>query len=107
MRKFNRDKKLLIKRIFDKNLTKEEEKFYLTNLDEALLTLDERQQCVIKKLYYDGTTLRETKKYIIYMGHDKLRSPCSGICSERVRQIEYKALRILRHYYRRINVKRQ
>ncbi len=61
-----------------------EKEWVSKNIDEALLTLTEREQKVITHRYKENLSLKEVgKKY--------------GVTQERIRQIEAKAIRKLRH----------
>lgn len=67
---------------------------YLPFVDEAISTLDEREQCVLQKRF-SGMTLKATGKTIVNLSGRK--SPCEGVQGERVRQIEAKAFRKMKH----------
>ena len=86
------DKIKLLKAIFQDEADEDVLKQYVPFVDEAISTLDERQQCVIQKRF-GGETLRGIAPSIAkILGVN----PCDGISAERVRQIEYKALKLLR-----------
>lgn len=79
---------------------------FLENLDEALETLDVRLSCLLKTRYYKGMSLKQTGLHIVNTGAMKFgdakgtflveKKPCEGITPERARQMEWKAIRLLR-----------
>lgn len=87
------DKLKLLKKVFP--MAQEIElSIFLPFVDEAISSLDEREQCVLQKRF-SGFTLRETGKQIANLSGQV--DPGEGIVAERVRSIEAKALRKLRH----------
>lgn len=72
---------------------KDEIEGFIEHLPAALETLDEREQCVLKKRYYENNTLKDTGKSLIRA----IGNPCDGVGKERARSIQYRAIRKLRH----------
>ena len=98
-------KKILQKvfKVFDVDKPEEIEDFalFMENIDFALSNLDERELCVLNGRC-KGKTLVELSKTILRIeGND----PKSGINRERVRQIEKKAIKKLRHPLRLLILK--
>jgi len=90
-------------KVFDVDRPEEVEDFalFMENLDFALSTLDERELCVLNGRC-KGKTLSELSKTILRVeGND----PRKGINIERVRQIEKKATKKLRHPYKAFDIK--
>jgi DNA-directed RNA polymerase sigma subunit (sigma70/sigma32) len=90
-------------KVFDVDKPEESEDFalFMENLDFALSTLDERELCVLNGRC-KGKTLAELSKTILRVeGND----PKSGINRERVRQIEKKATKKMRHPLRLLILK--
>lgn len=98
-------KKILQKafKVFDVHKPEEIEDFalFMENLDFALSTLDEREVCILNGRC-KGKTLLELSKTILRVEGD---DPRRGINIERVRQIEKKAIKKLRHPLRLLILK--
>jgi hypothetical protein len=88
------DKLKLLKNTFSDDVDGRALTRYLPNVGEALKTLTEREQLVLERRY-SGMTLKTTGLELLNM-RDK-KTPGQGVSTERVRQIEAKALRKLRN----------
>lgn len=92
--------KLTIKDLFydivgDVYFPKHLELYYINNLNLAIETLDEREQCLINKRYKENMTIKNCGKNIVNLAPYK--NPCDGICMERARVLLSKAIRKLKH----------